>query len=58
MSYPSFVILDEKLNKITIIPGYHKAPEFESILHYVGEDSYKGQKWEDFNASFKPKAVE
>lgn len=58
MSFPSFVFLDEKLGKITIVPGYRKAPEFEAILHYIGENLYKDQKWEDFNASFKPTAVE
>jgi thioredoxin-related protein len=58
MSYPSFVILDENLNKITVVPGYRKAPEFETILHYFGEDAYKTKKWEEFSPSFKTTAVE
>jgi thioredoxin-related protein len=58
MSYPSFIILDETLKKVTTIPGYRKAPEFETILHYFGEDAYKTQKWEEFSPSFKTTAVE
>lgn len=58
MSYPSFIILDENLDKVTTIPGYHKAPEFETILHYIGENAYKTQKWEEFGPNFKGKAVE
>ncbi len=58
MSYPSYVFLDESLNKITVVPGYRKAPEFEGILNYIGSNSYKNQKWEDYNASFKGTAVE
>ena len=58
MSYPSFLFLDEDAKKITTVPGYRKAPEFESILHYIGEDAYKTQKWEEFSVSFKGTAVE
>ena len=58
MSYPSFVFLDENLNKVTTVPGYRKAPEFEAILNYIGSDIYKTQKWEEFGASFKGTAVE
>jgi thioredoxin-related protein len=58
MSYPSFVILDETLTKVTTVPGYRKAPEFETILHYFGENAYKTQKWEEFGPSFKTTAVE
>jgi thioredoxin-related protein len=58
MSYPSFVFLDENLAKVTIVPGFRKAPEFEVILNYIGSNAYKTQKWEDFSASFKGTAVE
>lgn len=58
MSYPSFVFLDENLGKITIVPGYRKAPEFEAILHYIGENAYKNQSFEEFNATFQRTAVE
>jgi thioredoxin-related protein len=58
MSFPSFVFLDENLKKITILPGYQKAPQFESILHFIGENAYLDQEFGNFNASFKGTAVE
>jgi thioredoxin-related protein len=53
MSYPSFVLLNEKNEVITVLPGYRKASEFEAILHYIGEDAYKTMKWEEFRPTFK-----
>jgi len=58
MSYPSFVFLDENLKKVTTVPGYRKAPEFEAILNYIASDAYKTQKWEEFSMTFKGTAVE
>jgi thioredoxin-related protein len=58
MSFPSFVFLDESLKKITVVPGFNKAPQFESILNYIGSDAYKTQKFEEFGATFKGTAVE
>lgn len=58
MSYPSFVFLDEKLDKVTTVPGFRKAPEFEAILNYIGSNSYRTEKWEVFTSSFKGTAVE
>jgi len=58
MSYPSYVFLNEDLNKVTTVPGYRKAPEFETILNFISSDAYKTQKWEKFSAGFKTKAVE
>jgi thioredoxin-related protein len=59
MSYPSFIILDEKLNKVTTVPGYRKAPEFESILHFFGENAYLTDPvFSNFDATFKRTAVE
>jgi thioredoxin-related protein len=58
MSYPSFVFLDENMAKITILPGYRKAPEFEAVLNYINTNAYKTQQWEEFNASFTRTALE
>jgi thioredoxin-related protein len=58
MSYPSFVFLDENLNKVTTVPGYRKSPEFEAILNYIASNAYRIQKWEEFNSSFVRTAVE
>lgn len=58
LSYPSFVFLDTELNLITIVPGYQKPPQLEAILHFIGEDSYKSKKWEEYSATFQGKATE
>ena len=58
MSYPSFVFMNENQEVITIVPGYRKAPEMEAILNYIGGDSYKDKKWEEFAPTFQGKAVE
>jgi thioredoxin-related protein len=58
MSYPSFVFLDENLVKLTLVPGYRKAPELEAILNYFASDAYKTQKFEDFRMAFQGTAVE
>jgi thioredoxin-related protein len=58
MSYPSYVFLDEQSNRITIVPGYRKAPEFESILNFIASDAYKTKKWEEFVSGFTPTATE
>jgi thioredoxin-related protein len=58
MSYPSFVFLDEKQSHITIVPGFRKAPEFESILNFIATDAYKTKKWEEFISGFTPTAKE
>lgn len=58
MSFPSFVFLDEAQGTITIVPGYQKAPQFEAILHFIGEDAYKSKKWEEFMPTFKGTATE
>ena len=58
MSYPSFVFLDENQGHITIVPGFRKAPEFETILNYIATGAYKTQKWEEFTSGFTPTATE
>jgi thioredoxin-related protein len=53
MSYPSFVFLNEEGQPITIVPGYQKAAGFEPILHFIAEEAYKNQSWEQYQQSFK-----
>jgi thioredoxin-related protein len=53
LSYPTTVYLDEKLNPIFPVPGYLDPSAFETVLHYVNSDSYKSQKWEDYQGKFK-----
>lgn len=54
-SFPSYVILNEEQNLMTVIKGYHEADKFEPILHFYAEDAYKTTQWDDFRAEFKSK---
>lgn len=53
MSYPSYVLMDEKFNIITVIPGYATPEKFEPLLHFFATESYKTTEWADYSASFK-----
>lgn len=58
MSYPSCTFLDESGQQLQVIPGYMNAQQFEAVLHFFGDDAYKSQDWETFNANFKGKITE
>jgi thioredoxin-related protein len=52
MSYPSYVFLNEKSQWLTVVSGYHQAGDFESIIHYFGDDAYQKTPWEDYKSTF------
>lgn len=52
-SYPTTVFIDENLNPIQAIPGYQKAPFFDTVLKFLGEDKYKSTPWTEFQGSYK-----
>jgi thioredoxin-related protein len=52
MSYPSYVFLNEKSQWLTVVPGYQGPKDFESVLHYFGEDAYQKTPWEEYKAAF------
>jgi thioredoxin-related protein len=53
MSYPSYVFLNEKGQKLTVVSGYQPAKEFEGVISYFGSDAYLKATWEEYRASFK-----
>ena len=53
MSYPSYVILNEKFEILNIIKGYKVAKEMEMILHYIAENAYDKMTYEKYSASYK-----
>jgi len=55
MSYPSYVFLNEKGQLLTVVQGYQASKEFESVLHYFGEDAYLKNSWAEFQSGFKGK---
>lgn len=50
MGYPSFVVLDEQFNLLTVFPGYIEPKELLMLLKYFAEEVYKTMPWEDYKA--------
>lgn len=53
MSYPSYVILNEKFEILNIVKGYKVAKEMEMILHYIAENAYDKMTYEKYSAAYK-----
>ncbi len=53
LSYPSYAFLDEKLNLVTVVPGYRESKEFKGMLIYLGEKRYEKQSYQDFVAEYE-----
>jgi thioredoxin-related protein len=53
MSYPTIVFLDEQMNMIQPIPGYHEAKDLQPILEYLSGNAYKETPWEEWLAKRK-----
>lgn len=52
MSYPSFIILNQKVERIQIIPGYKSPQDFEPIIRYFIEGATKQQPYEEYMKDF------
>lgn len=50
LGYPSFVYLNEKLERITISPGYKQPSQIMPELKYVGGGHYETLKFNEFIA--------
>lgn len=48
LSYPSFVFLDEKLDRITIAPGYRDVEGLMSLSRFIIEEIYKTQSYSEY----------
>jgi len=48
MSYPTVVFLDEEFRIIQPLPGYQKAPFFDKVIKFYGENYHKEKTWDDF----------
>jgi thioredoxin-related protein len=53
LSYPSYVILNEKFGVINKQMGYKVAKELEVILHYFGDGAYIKMTYDKFAETFK-----
>lgn len=52
LAYPSIVFLNNQIQRLDIIKGFHPAQSFEPILNYYGSGDYQKTKWEEFQKSF------
>jgi len=49
MSYPSFVLLDEKFQRIMLAPGYKTPEKLMPQLQYTSTEAYKTQNFDKFS---------
>ena len=49
MSYPSFVYLDEELNKIMASSGYKKSAQLLHELRFIESVIYKEMSWQEYS---------
>ena len=52
LSYPSFVILTPKFERMQILPGYKSAKDFEPIIRYFVEGASKGVEFTEYMKGF------
>jgi thioredoxin-related protein len=53
MSYPSFAFLDQEVKLITVLPGYNPPEKLEPVLHFIVDEAYKNESFQEFQATFK-----
>ena len=58
MSYPSYVFMSEKLEWLTVVPGYMNAEKFDPIIHFFGEKAYVNQSFEEYSKDYSEKKEE
>lgn len=57
MSYPSFVILNDKFQLLTIIKGFKPPENINPIMEYFGSNIYLKKTWEEFQSDKKKKSA-
>ncbi len=56
MSFPTTVVLDEKFNRLSVIPGFLDAETMDMVLRYFGDGHQeRGISWPAYEAKFKSK---
>ncbi|MFQ5334947.1 MAG: thioredoxin family protein [Flavobacteriales bacterium] len=53
MSYPTFVIMNEQVKRLQILPGFKTAKAFEPILRFFSEDAFLDTSYEEYLNTFK-----
>jgi len=52
LSYPSFVILTPKFERMQVLPGYKGAKDFEPIIRYFVEGATQGVEYAEYMKGF------
>ena len=53
MSYPSFAFLDQEVKLITVLPGYNPPEKLEPVLHFIADEAYKEETFQEFSGKFQ-----
>lgn len=53
LSYPSTVVLDEKFNRIGLVPGFLKPNVFDQMIKYYGGDHHTKTPFEEFTKNYQ-----
>jgi thioredoxin-related protein len=54
LSYPSIVFLNDKIQRIDVVKGYHTPQQFEPIIKFIGSSLYLKTKYDQYLKTFKP----
>jgi len=54
LSYPTGIFMEEGFQNPQPVPGYHPTQEMEMILRYLGDNTYKTTKFEEYQKTFTP----
>lgn len=54
MSYPTTIIMLENFQNPQPIPGYLDVNQMETILTFMGNNTYKHQAWAEYQKSYQP----
>jgi thioredoxin-related protein len=56
LAYPSTVFFDRDLRYLGVVKGYKNPPDFEKLLHFIGDDAYlENNDFEKYAATFTGK---
>ncbi len=58
MSYPSYVFMTDKLEWLTVVPGFMDVEKFDPIIHFFGEKAYESQSFEEYTKDYSAKNSE
>lgn len=53
LAYPTIVMLNEKMEKIMVSPGYKDPDRLKPMLEFVSENHYTSTSWQEFEKSYK-----